>query len=61
MKLFCPEYPNLFIPKYGVQFIEGVAEAGDANGKAILKSSPHVTAETPEGLEGAAPKRQKNN
>ena len=61
MKLYCPEHPNLYIPKHGVQFEDGCAEVPDATGRKILTESPHVceTESEPETESESGPARRK--
>ncbi|MDO5066219.1 MAG: hypothetical protein Q4D96_02920 [Propionibacteriaceae bacterium] len=42
MKLTCPRYPELWLPKHNVRFVDGVAEVSQQKGERILAESPHV-------------------
>ena len=59
MKLTCERYPELWLPKHNVRFVDGVAEVSQQKGKAILAESPHVTAVVEPEPE-PAPARRRN-
>lgn len=45
MRLACTKYPSLWLPRWDVTFVNGVAEVSDDVGAEILAASPLITRE----------------
>ena len=43
MRLTCPHYPELWLPRHNVRFVDGIAEVSQQKGERILAESPHIS------------------